>query len=191
MKYVLDSSVALKWVLVEQHSDKANRLRADFSGGCSCIARPRYFPWRDWPWLDTRRTPGTNHGRRSHTPVVGYHDDLATNGRFVASHLPGPCDLLADSRKRLRLPVCRPRRARGLPIRVRRRPGCQEPPGNLSIRRTPLVASLTGLGVRLSNLQFEIVQLSIFNFFWFHRVAACDPSASPLAVSQSLPSARS
>jgi predicted nucleic acid-binding protein len=30
MKYVLDASVALKWVLNEPHSDKARRLRDDF-----------------------------------------------------------------------------------------------------------------------------------------------------------------
>jgi hypothetical protein len=33
MKYVLDSSVALKWVLPEANSGKAIRLRDDYSNG--------------------------------------------------------------------------------------------------------------------------------------------------------------
>ncbi len=44
MKYVLDSSVALKWVLVEQHSDKANRPRADFQAGVHELLAPDIFP---------------------------------------------------------------------------------------------------------------------------------------------------
>jgi len=33
MKLVLDSNVALKWVLAEPDSAKANQLRADFRNG--------------------------------------------------------------------------------------------------------------------------------------------------------------
>ena len=44
MKYVLDSSVALKWVLPEQDSATANRLRADFHSGLHELLAPDIFP---------------------------------------------------------------------------------------------------------------------------------------------------
>src|SRR5260221_9155335 len=44
MKYVLDSSVALKWVLREKDSDKALRLRAAFVAGLHDLIAPDIFP---------------------------------------------------------------------------------------------------------------------------------------------------
>jgi predicted nucleic acid-binding protein len=44
MKYVLDSSVALKWVLVELDSAKAVRLRADFRNAVHELLAPDVFP---------------------------------------------------------------------------------------------------------------------------------------------------
>jgi hypothetical protein len=44
MKYVLDSSVAVKWVLLEQFSDKAKRLRADFQTHVHELVSPDFFP---------------------------------------------------------------------------------------------------------------------------------------------------
>jgi predicted nucleic acid-binding protein len=44
MKYVLDSSVALKWVLPELDSAKALRLRADFRAGLHELIAPDVFP---------------------------------------------------------------------------------------------------------------------------------------------------
>jgi predicted nucleic acid-binding protein len=44
MKYVLDSSVALKWVLPELDSAKALRLRADFQAGLHELIAPDIFP---------------------------------------------------------------------------------------------------------------------------------------------------
>jgi predicted nucleic acid-binding protein len=44
MKYVLDSSVAVKWVLPEPNSDKALRLRADFEAGLHEFLAPDVFP---------------------------------------------------------------------------------------------------------------------------------------------------
>jgi predicted nucleic acid-binding protein len=44
MKYVLDSSVALKWVLREPDSAKALRLRADFQAGVHELLAPDIFP---------------------------------------------------------------------------------------------------------------------------------------------------
>ena len=44
MKYVLDASVALKWVLTETHSDKALALREEFRGGFHELLAPDVFP---------------------------------------------------------------------------------------------------------------------------------------------------
>ncbi|MBI1899990.1 MAG: type II toxin-antitoxin system VapC family toxin [Planctomycetia bacterium] len=44
MKYVVDASVALKWVLVEHHSSQALRLRADFQQQSHELHAPDVFP---------------------------------------------------------------------------------------------------------------------------------------------------
>ena len=44
MKYVLDSSVALKWVLPEADSGKAIRLRDGYSNGTHDLLAPDIFP---------------------------------------------------------------------------------------------------------------------------------------------------
>ena len=44
MKYVLDSSVALKWVLPEADSGKAIRLRNEYSNGIHELLAPDIFP---------------------------------------------------------------------------------------------------------------------------------------------------
>jgi predicted nucleic acid-binding protein len=44
MKYVLDASVALKWVLPETDSALANRLRAEYRGGQHELLAPDVFP---------------------------------------------------------------------------------------------------------------------------------------------------
>ena len=44
MKYVLDSSVALKWVLPEADSGKAIRLRDEYSKGIHESLAPDTFP---------------------------------------------------------------------------------------------------------------------------------------------------
>lgn len=43
MKYVLDANVALRWVLKEQHSDKAKRLRDDLERGVHELHVPDFF----------------------------------------------------------------------------------------------------------------------------------------------------
>jgi len=43
MKYVLDASVAFKWVVPEPDSDKANLLRDDFRNGIHELLDPIYF----------------------------------------------------------------------------------------------------------------------------------------------------
>ena len=44
MKYVVDSSVAFKWVVSEVDSDKADLLRADFLNGIHALLAPDVFP---------------------------------------------------------------------------------------------------------------------------------------------------
>src|ERR1700733_14373251 len=44
MRYVVDSCVALKWVLPEVDSDKALRLRADLQAGVHGLLAPDVFP---------------------------------------------------------------------------------------------------------------------------------------------------
>jgi predicted nucleic acid-binding protein len=44
MKYVLDSSVAFKWVVIEAHSDKARHLRDEFRMGLHELLSPDVFP---------------------------------------------------------------------------------------------------------------------------------------------------
>ena len=44
MNYVLDSSVAFKWVLTEPLYDKARKLRTDFSQGIHRLLAPDAFP---------------------------------------------------------------------------------------------------------------------------------------------------
>ena len=44
MKYVLDSSVALKWALPEPDTAKALRLRVDFRNGVHELIAPDFFP---------------------------------------------------------------------------------------------------------------------------------------------------
>jgi predicted nucleic acid-binding protein len=44
MKFVLDSSVAFKWVVPESDSDKADRLRKDVRTGTLTILAPDVFP---------------------------------------------------------------------------------------------------------------------------------------------------
>jgi len=44
MKYVMDSSVAVKWVIREVDSDKADLLRTDFQNGIHELVSPDIFP---------------------------------------------------------------------------------------------------------------------------------------------------
>jgi predicted nucleic acid-binding protein len=44
MKYVLDSAVALKWVLPEIHADKAKQLRDDYEKQLHELIAPDVFP---------------------------------------------------------------------------------------------------------------------------------------------------
>src|SRR5438876_3811095 len=43
MTYVIDASVALKWVLPENDTDKAERLRNDYLGGHLSLISPEFM----------------------------------------------------------------------------------------------------------------------------------------------------
>jgi hypothetical protein len=46
MKYVLDSSVAFKWVVTEALSDKAQRVREDYRNKIHELLSPMFSPSR-------------------------------------------------------------------------------------------------------------------------------------------------
>ena len=64
MKYVLDSSVAVKWVLPEKDSDKAIRLRDDYRQGLHQLIAP------DWFTLEVMNILGKAAARKIVTPVL-------------------------------------------------------------------------------------------------------------------------
>jgi predicted nucleic acid-binding protein len=66
MKYVVDSSVGFKWVLIENLSDKARKLRQDYTDGKITLLAPDVFPIEIAHAL-TRAPRGKNglHGRKA------------------------------------------------------------------------------------------------------------------------------
>jgi len=44
MRYVIDSSVAIKWVVPEPYSDKARQLRVDYENAVHDLIAPNVFP---------------------------------------------------------------------------------------------------------------------------------------------------
>jgi len=64
MKYVLDSSVAVKWVLPEIDSDKAIRLRDDYRQGIHQLIAPEWFT------LEVMNILGKAAARKIITPAL-------------------------------------------------------------------------------------------------------------------------
>src|SRR5262249_31255959 len=63
MKYVLDSSVALKWVLPEADSAKAIRLRDEYTTAIHDLLPPAFFPWKSaTPFASPERQLRTRPG---------------------------------------------------------------------------------------------------------------------------------
>ena len=48
MKYVLDASVAIKWVIVEPDSNEATRLREDYRNAIDELIAPESLETVDW-----------------------------------------------------------------------------------------------------------------------------------------------
>jgi predicted nucleic acid-binding protein len=63
MKYVLDSSVAIKWVLIEPGRDKAIRLRDAYRQGQHELIAP------DWFVLEVMNVLGKSAARKTITPT--------------------------------------------------------------------------------------------------------------------------
>ena len=114
MRLVLDSSVAFKWVVPEVHSDKALRLRDAARKAVHTFLTPDVF----FPEL---ANPLTCAERQKRIPVSTAAtlllDVLSTPPAIVPA---GPLLLrlrhfLAGKGRLLRLPLRRPRRARGTP----------------------------------------------------------------------------
>ena len=63
MKYVLDASVAVKWVLTEADSDKARRVRDEYQQGLHQLIAP------DWFVLEVMNTLGKAAARKTITPA--------------------------------------------------------------------------------------------------------------------------
>jgi predicted nucleic acid-binding protein len=68
MKYVLDSSVAAKWVLPEKDSDKAIRLRDNYRQGIHQLITP------DWFTLEVMNILGKAAARKIISPALALQD---------------------------------------------------------------------------------------------------------------------
>lgn len=84
MKYVLDSSVAVKWVLVEQYSDKANQIRADFQAAVHQLLAPDVFPGETGHAL----TRAERQGRLTIGEAIRLWSDIMTTSPQLVVSLP-------------------------------------------------------------------------------------------------------
>jgi predicted nucleic acid-binding protein len=84
MKYVLDSSVAVKWVLPEKDSDKAIRLRDDYRQGLHLLVAP------DWFTLEVMNILGKAAARKIITPALALQHlaDILGNAPVFFPSLP-------------------------------------------------------------------------------------------------------
>jgi len=84
MKYVIDSSVALKWVLPEKDSDKAIRLRDDYRQGLHELIAP------DWFILEVMNILGKSAARKIITSVeaIQHLADILRNAPVFFPSLP-------------------------------------------------------------------------------------------------------
>jgi len=97
MKYVLDSSVAFKWVVPEIHSDKANRLRDDFRKAVHELLAPDIF----FPELAHSLTRAERQGRIPPSTAVTLLLDLLSTPPAIHSADPlllRACDISSQMR---------------------------------------------------------------------------------------------
>jgi predicted nucleic acid-binding protein len=115
MKYVLGSSVAVKWVLVEQHSDKAGRLRADFQAGLDELLAPEVFPGE----VGHSLTRAERQGRITSGEAIRlWSDVMTTPPKLVASLLFTHRAILVSSQMRASVFDC-------LYVALAEREGCE------------------------------------------------------------------
>jgi predicted nucleic acid-binding protein len=84
MRYVLDSSVAFKWVVPELHSDKALRLRAAFQAGTDELVSPDVFPGE----LGHALTRAKRQGRITVGEALRLWSDVMTTAPQLVASLP-------------------------------------------------------------------------------------------------------
>ena len=84
MRYVLDFSVAFKWVVPELHSDKALRLRADFQAGIHELLAPDIFPGE----LGHALTRAERQGRITIGEALRLWSDVMTTAPQLIASLP-------------------------------------------------------------------------------------------------------
>jgi hypothetical protein len=118
MKYVLDASVGIKWVMNDVDSAQARRLRDDFRKRIHELIAPDSFPLEAAHAL-------TKAGRRG---IVTDATQL-----WVELMVDSPQHREPGKYRCLRLPLCRPGGARRLKAGHRRRPADQQPPADLSL----------------------------------------------------------
>jgi predicted nucleic acid-binding protein len=145
MRRVIDCSSAFKWVVVEDDSDKAIRLRDDFRAGLAELLAPEIFPAE----IASALLSAQRKGRISdfQPPLfdilaegVVLHATsllLPDVGRIIASVTTGARVSLYDA---LYVALAEPR---GMRTDHRRRPACPRPPALLSLHHVALDAALT------------------------------------------------
>jgi predicted nucleic acid-binding protein len=115
MRYTLDSSVAIKWVLPEIDSDRANRLRDDVRGGIHRLIAPDIFPIEVAHAL-------TRAERQGRIPVgdaiVLWSDVMGTLSSFARSRVLLPRAIAISSRFRVGVYDC-------LYVALAEREGCE------------------------------------------------------------------
>src|SRR5271156_2823212 len=97
MRYILDSNVALKWVLPEFHSDKAIRIRDDFRAGIHQLLSPDIFPTE----IAHSLTRAERQGRIAVSDAAKFlHDVLKAlpDLHLSLSLLPRACDISSQVR---------------------------------------------------------------------------------------------
>lgn len=106
MKYVLDSNIALKWVLPEPDSTKALQLRADFQNAVHDLLSPEVFEVE----IAHALTRAERQGRiQVGQASILWSDIMSTPPRLEltrASSAERDRDFLSNACWGLRLPVC-------------------------------------------------------------------------------------
>lgn len=84
MRYILDSSVAFKWVVPELHSDKALRLRTGFQAAAHEFLAPDIFPGE----LGHALTRAERQGRITIGEALRLWSDVMTTAPQLVASLP-------------------------------------------------------------------------------------------------------
>ena len=84
MKYVLDSSVAFKWVVPESDTDRALRLRDTFCDGTDQLIAPDIFPIE----LAHALTRAERQGRLNLAEAMGLLSDVLLTSPTLEHYLP-------------------------------------------------------------------------------------------------------